>query len=67
MYEYCLHQCTGLKRVVIEDGSNLDSIPGRAFANCSSLEEVVVGDGVSGLDDYAFSTCSGLTSVTLPL
>ena len=66
MDEFCLYQCTGLKRVVIEDGSNLDSIPGRAFANCSSLEEVVVGDGVSGLDDYAFSTCSGLTSVTLP-
>lgn len=66
MSEYCLSQCTKLKKVVIEDGSNLNSIPGRAFANCSSLEEVVIGDGVSGLDEYAFSTCSGLTNVTLP-
>lgn len=37
------------------------------FANCNSyLEKVVFGKGKLYIDDYAFSECSNLNSITLP-
>ena len=45
-----------------------DSVKGsiyQAFQNCTGLESVVVGSGVTSIDT-AFSGCSALTSVTLP-
>lgn len=34
-----------------------------AFSDCSSLTNVTIGTGVKSIGDYAFSYCSGLTSV----
>ena len=35
------------------------------FWNCSSLQEVTVGDGVTSIPEYAFYGCSSVTNMTL--
>ena len=37
-----------------------------AFANCTSLISIVIGDSVTSIGKYAFSGCSLLESITLP-
>ena len=32
----------------------------------SNIEQVIIGDGVTSIGDYAFSKCSSLTSITIP-
>ena len=48
----------GLEYVVV-------AISEKAFANCSSLQSVILPEGVQTIGDYAFSYCSALQSVTL--
>ncbi len=50
-----------LKSVMITGGTLLRG----AFYNCSSLESVVLGEGVEAVGNYAFYGCSGLTSIAL--
>ncbi|MBR3864681.1 MAG: leucine-rich repeat protein [Clostridia bacterium] len=50
-----------LKKVTINAGS----IGNRAFANCSSLTTVIVGNGVTSIGEDAFYACSLLTSVQI--
>lgn len=42
------------------------SIESSAFAGCSGLTSVTIGNSVTSIGDYAFEGCSGLTSVTIP-
>ena len=59
--------CTSLKKVCFnaEELSSLGKTRS-AFAECPSLEAVVIGGTVTGLPQRAFSQCSALKSVTLP-
>ena len=50
-----------LKTVVITSGTNIADY---AFADCSSLTSVTIGDSVISIGGYAFNNCSSLTSVT---
>lgn len=36
------------------------------FKGLSSIKEVIIGDEVTSIGDYAFSDCTGLTSITIP-
>ena len=36
------------------------------FLNCSSLTSIVIPDGVTSIENCAFSGCSSLTSITIP-
>ena len=42
------------------------SIESSAFAGCSGLTSVTIGNSVTSIGDYAFEGCYGLTSVTIP-
>ena len=55
--------CTGL--ITINLPANLEEIGLRAFANCSSLKEVIVPEGVTVLN-YGVFSYSGLQEVSLP-
>lgn len=50
-----------LKRVTITSGN----IPCETFFNCSGIQEMIVGDGVEQIGDYAFEGCVGLTEVVI--
>ena len=52
-----------LKEVVITKATSTGEF---AFYGCSSLESVVIHDGVTSIDYCAFSECVNLTSVTIP-
>ena len=46
-------------------GNDVTSIGSGAFAECTSLTDVTIPDGVTGIGDGAFYACSGLTSLTI--
>ena len=45
---------------------SVTSIGVSAFAGCSGLTSVAIGNSVTSIGNYAFGNCSGLTSVTIP-
>ena len=47
----------------IRDG--IAELSARAFAGCTSLEEIVIADSVTSIGDYALSGCTNLSKVTL--
>ena len=55
--------CSGLGEVTVPGGvKGLEE----AFANCWSLEKVVLEEGIAEVGEWAFYGCESLTSVTLP-
>ena len=48
------------------DGKTVSAIGYAAFAECRSLESVIVPETVTRLQDYAFSQCTSLSSIELP-
>ena len=50
--------------LTIPDGTT--KIGRHAFEECTSLTDVIIGNGVTIIDYYAFSKCSKLSSVTIP-
>lgn len=52
-----------LQRVVINGG---DEIPSAAFASCSKLTTVEIGNSVTSIGQFAFSNCSSLKSINIP-
>ena len=45
---------------------SVTNIGGDAFAGCSSLTSVTIGNSVTSIGEWAFLNCSSLTSVTIP-
>ncbi|MBD5391159.1 leucine-rich repeat protein [bacterium] len=66
--EYIFRTSTGgsvpssLKEVIITGGFIGDS----AFSGCSSIESIIMENGVTGIGASAFKNCSSLTSITIP-
>lgn len=52
-----------VKKLIIEEGE-LSHIPAKFFMNCSFTE--VVMNGITSIEDYGFSGCTSLTTVTAP-
>ncbi|MBO5881301.1 MAG: leucine-rich repeat domain-containing protein, partial [Paraprevotella sp.] len=52
--------CSNLKKIEL----NCDTIY-NCFNN-SSIEEIIISNSVTSIEDYAFSGCTSLTSVTIP-
>ena len=67
---YCAFEgCHNLATLTFEggsDASNLTSIDGGAFNNCSSLKTLVLPNRLRHIGQSAFSNCTSLTTVTLP-
>ena len=61
----CFEDCTALTRI---DLSPLTKLMGTyyAFRDCTSLEEVVLPEGMTIIDDGSFLNCSALKSLYLP-
>jgi len=48
------------------DGIKVTMIGHQAFRECSSLEKVMIPDGVTAIGNFAFHSCSSLTSIVIP-
>ena len=61
----CFEDCTALTRI---DLSPLTKLMGTyyAFRDCTSLEEVVLPEGMTSIDEGSFLNCSALQSLYLP-
>ena len=47
------------------DGYEITAIGDDAFADCTNLTSVTIGDSVTAIGKYAFCNCTNLTSVTI--
>ena len=56
-------ECTNLKAVTFDEGSQLASIGDRAFASCTSLISVTIPQGVTSISSRSFMNCSSLENV----
>ena len=56
----------GCKTSVIPDDGSVTSIGEYAFAECISLKDVVIPEGVTSIGAHAFEGCTGFTSITIP-
>ena len=76
---YAFYKCSGLKKVIVPDIENWCSIKfGSSSDNPlyyahhlysdenTEITKLVIPDGVTSINSYAFYGCSGLTSVTIP-
>lgn len=43
-----------------------ETVPANAFADCTTLQEIVIGDDVKTIGEYAFKNCTGLKRLTFP-
>ena len=55
-----------LVTVTFASGSVCQSIGESAFANCSALTQVTLGENLTFIGYSAFSWCTGLTSISIP-
>lgn len=58
------NDCESLKTVTFEEGRT--RIPKDLFAYCTGIEELVLPDTVSVIDEYAFYRCTNLKQIKLP-
>ena len=58
--------CSNLKTVTFESGSNMPCIDYFVFQNCSSLEKIVLPDGLQQIKAHSFWACPSLKSIVLP-
>lgn len=61
----CFYHCTSLKEISTPT-SLRDSIPFQAFAWCTDLRQVVIGEGPDIIGPFAFYECGNLRTVSLP-
>ena len=59
-------ECTNLHSSHSQFGKGLKTIYSSAFADCESLHEIVLPDGLTRLCSYAFENCRNLQTVKLP-
>lgn len=73
----CFDSCISLESIVFEGNTKIDDknilgslynkeLPASSFANCSSLNSVILPSNINGLGSNAFNKCSSLKSITLP-
>ncbi len=48
------------------DGMNVGAVRGEAFAGCSALASVILGDSIGALGDKVFFGCTSLQDITIP-
>ena len=60
------YDCSKLKTVIFEEGSQLDFIGASAFGNCESLIDITIPSSVTSIGEYAFKHCESLKSITIP-
>lgn len=48
------------------EGLPVTTIAKEAFKNCSSLESVIIPEGITDIKDYAFYQCTSLKNISLP-
>lgn len=58
--------CTKLKNVVFESGSNLEIIGEAAFVLCTSIKNINIPKGVTDIGRIAFGYCYSLETITIP-
>ena len=58
--------CSSLTNVIFEENSQLTSIGGYAFQDCSSLTSIEIPNSVTSIEGGAFENCSSLTSIEIP-
>ena len=56
--------CNGMTKLVIP--GEVGVVGGYAFYKCANLKEVLIGEGVTGLDRSAFSGCNAITKIAFP-
>ena len=55
-----------LKRVIIEDGSKIQSMGKGAFNNCESLTDIEIPSGIKKISSSTFFGCINLTNIVIP-
>ena len=51
---------------VITFSGDITSVGERAFNGCTTLESIIIPEGVTSIGNKAFQNCSGLTSIMIP-
>lgn len=64
--EYAFTGCKNLEKVIFEEGSQLKTIGGCAFADCSSLKEIELPESLEMIEGAAFSGCTSLERIHIP-
>ena len=57
-------KCENLKKAIFEDGATV--VANHLFRNCFGLEEVVLPESITNINEYAFEECSNLKAITIP-
>ena len=60
------HGCNTLTTITFEENSSLTSIGVCAFGDCSSLQNILIPEGVTIINDSAFICCLSLISIVIP-
>ena len=63
LYSHIFDGCSKLKNVTLPQGANVGD---GMFANCGSITDLDIFDGIKSFGAGAFSGCSGLVDVTIP-
>jgi hypothetical protein len=63
---YAFSGCTNLEKIIFEEGSQLKTIEGCAFVDCSSLKDIELPESLEIIEGAAFSGCSSLESIHIP-
>ena len=63
---YAFRGCSGLTNVSLEASTQLATIATGAFANCSSIKNLLIPSSVSSIGEGAFFGCNDLESIQLP-
>ena len=64
--EYTFYACPLLTTVNFANNTKLESIKDYAFADCSSLTNIVLPNTLKSIGNYSFRNCTALTSIIIP-
>ena len=74
IWEYAFHHCSGLESIIVQEGNSKYHCDGNCLIDTANKililgckNSVIPSDGsVTSIGRYAFSGCSGLTSIEIP-